>query len=88
MGIFSACCWVNQPRCASNWDFFLFPHSSARERVVDIKEKKKIAAVTKKPALFCDFYRGQTANPHSWMLVSAQPGEGPIWARCLPVLAV
>lgn len=50
--------------------------------MVDIKEEKKITAVTKKLSLFCDFYRGQTANPHSWMLVSAQPREGLIWARC------
>lgn len=70
---------------------FFAPHSSAQEKIVDIKEKKNQSRYKKKPALLCDCYRRQTANPHSWVLVSAQPGkrrEGLLWARCLPVLAV
>lgn len=70
---------------------FSAPHSSAQEKIVDIKEKKELKRLKKiTVALFCDFYHRQTANPHSWVLVSAQPGkrrEGLLWARCLPVLS-
>lgn len=76
MGIFSACCWLNQLRCASNWDFFLFPHSSAQERVVDIKEKKKSQPLPKSQLFSVIFIAGRqlTHTAGCWCLPS--PGKG------------